>query len=127
MKFIASAVCLFLFTIGTVPAFAHHGNAAYDQTKPVTLNGTVTEFDFVNPHAQIYFDVNQENGKAVHWACETLSPGKLSRAGWTRDAIKPGDEVTITLFAAKSGEPVGLLQHLKFDKTGKELGLQEQQ
>jgi Family of unknown function (DUF6152) len=127
MKFMAGIVCLFLFTIGTVPAFAHHGNAAYDQTKPVTLNGTVTEFDFVNPHVQIYFDVNQQNGKTVHWACETLSPGKLSRAGWTRGAIKPGDQITITLFEAKTGDPVGLLQHLKFDKTGKELGLQEQQ
>jgi uncharacterized protein DUF6152 len=127
MKIIVSAAFLVLFSVGCVPAFAHHGNAAYDETKPITLKGTVTEFDFVNPHVQIYFDVKNAKGNTVHWACETLSPGKLSRAGWSRDAVKPGDQITITLFGAKTGEPVGLLRNLTFDKTRKELGLQEAQ
>ena len=125
MKLIASAVCLFLFTLGTIPAFAHHGNAAYDETKEVTLHGTVTEFDFVNPHVQIYFDVKNDKGGIVHWGCETLSPGKLSRVGWARNSVEAGEKVTITLFAAKDGAAVGLLQKLTFDETGKQLGTQE--
>jgi hypothetical protein len=125
MKLIASAICLFLFTFGTIPAFAHHGNAAYDETKEVTLHGTVTEFDFVNPHVQIYFDVKNDKGGTVHWGCETLSPGKLSRVGWTRNSVGAGEKVTITLFAAKDGAAVGLLQKLTFDETGKQLGIQE--
>jgi hypothetical protein len=126
MRIIASTFFLALLTFGCIPTFAHHGNAAYDETKPITLTGTVTEFDFVNPHTQLYFDVKSAEGKVTHWACETLSPGKLSRAGWSRDAVKSEDQVTITLFPVKSGEPVGLLRDLTFNRTGKQLGLQEQ-
>ncbi len=92
----------------------HHGNSAYDESKPITLKGVVTEFDWVNPHTQIYFDVKDEKGRVSHWGCETLSPGKLSRAGWTKDSVKAGDQVTITLVAAKTGAPVGILQRLVF-------------
>src|SRR5581483_199131 len=87
---------------GLTPVFAHHGNAAYDETKEVTLKGKVTEFDWANPHAQIYFDVKDGKGNVSHWGCETLSPGKLVRAGWSKDAVKPGDEITIVLVAAKN-------------------------
>ena len=113
-----------LFT-GLTPIFAHHGNAAYDETKEVTLKGTVTEFDWANPHAQIYFDVKDAKGGVVHWGCETLSPGKLVRAGWSKDAVKPGDQITITLVAAKNGAPVGFLHKVMIDNTGKQLGIQE--
>ncbi len=91
----------------SVPALAHHGNAAYDLDKPITLKGTVTEFAWSNPHVQIYFDVKDEKGKIVHWASETVSPGMLSRAGWVKTELKPGDEITITLGPAKNGSPVG--------------------
>ena len=107
------------------PVFAHHGNAAYDETKEVTLKGTVTEFEWANPHTQIYFDVKDAKGNVVHWGCETLSPGKLVRAGWSKEAVKPGDHITITLVAAKNGAPVGFLHKLVFDDSGKELGIQE--
>jgi hypothetical protein len=107
------------------PLFAHHGNAAYDETKEVTLKGTVTEFEWANPHAQIYFDVKDAKGSVVHWGCETLSPGKLVRAGWSKEAVKAGDPITITLVAAKNGAPVGFLHKLVFDNTGKQLGIQE--
>jgi len=90
-----------------LPAFAHHGNAAYDLDKPITLKGTVTEFAWSNPHVQIYFDVKDSKGKVVHWASETVSPGMLSRAGWVKTELKPGDEITITLGPAKNGSPVG--------------------
>ncbi|HEV7967851.1 MAG TPA: DUF6152 family protein [Candidatus Acidoferrales bacterium] len=89
------------------PALAHHGNAAYDLENPITLRGVVSEFVWSNPHVQIYFDVKDDKGKVVHWASETVSPGLLSRAGWTKTELKPGDEITITLGPAKNGAPVG--------------------
>ena len=113
-----------LFLSLTTSTLAHHGNAAYDETKEVTLKGTATEFEWANPHAQIYFDVKDSSGKVVHWGCETLSPGKLIRAGWSKDAVKAGDQVTITLVAAKNGAPVGFLHKLVF-ANGKTLGISE--
>src|ERR1700674_2703191 len=104
---------------------AHHGNAAYDEKNPVTLKGTVTEFAWTNPHCQVYFDVKDDKGNVVHWSVESLSPGKLLRAGWTRDAVKVGDQITITLEAAKSGAPVGFLLKLVF-ADGRTLGIREQ-
>jgi hypothetical protein len=102
---------LFAVTIGlvilSIPAFAHHGNAAYDLEKPITLKGNVTEFVWSNPHVQIYFDVKDGKGKVVHWASETVSPGLLARAGWNKDELKAGDEITITLGPAKNGAPIG--------------------
>lgn len=104
------------------PGFGHHGNAAYDETKEVTLKGTVTEFEWSNPHTQIYFDVKGANGGLVHWGCETQSPGRLIRAGWSKDAVKPGDQITITLVTAKNGAPVGYLHKLVF-ADGRPLGV----
>ena len=86
--------------------FAHHGNTAYDETARVRIKGTVTEFIWTNPHSQIYLDVKDSSGKVVNWGVETNSPGILTRAGWTRHSIKPGDEVTIILCPAKNGQPV---------------------
>ena len=93
------------------PVLAHHGSAQFE-TKEVTLQGTITEFDWSNPHTEIYFDVKESNGKVVHWGCETLSPAKLKRAGWDSKIVKPGDMVTIDLVAAKNGAPVGYLHRL---------------
>lgn len=126
MKFrVGTLLAAALLFAGLTPVFAHHGNAAYDETKEVTLKGTVTEFEWANPHAQIYFDVKDAKGNVVHWGCETLSPGKLVRAGWSKEAVKPGDHITITLVAAKNGAPVGFLHKVVFDDSGKQLGIQE--
>jgi len=103
VTFWAAAACLFIVCS---PIFAHHGNSAYDEKSPITITGTVTEFVWSNPHSQILLDVN-DNGKVVHWALESQSPGILRRAGWTRNTLKPGDKITITLAAARNGEPVG--------------------
>lgn len=105
------------------PVFAHHGtNAEYDGKHPITLTGTVTEFEFVNPHVQIYFDAKDDKGNLVHWGCEAPSPGRLVRIGWTRHELKPGDQITITLDPAKSGAPVGALRRLVTPE-GKEMGV----
>ena len=85
-------------------AFAHHGAAAYDSSKMVTVTGTVTDFQFVNPHVLISLDVKDPStGKIDKWEGELTSPNHLARAGWTKSTIKPGDEVTMTGAALKSG------------------------
>lgn len=90
------------------PALAHHGAPAlYDILHPIDVKGTVTEFVWRNPHAQIYMDVKDANGKVVHWSVETNAPGGLTRAGWTRNTLEAGDVITVTLCPAKSGAPVG--------------------
>lgn len=94
------------------PMFAHHGTGLYYGKDPIVLKGTVTEFEWANPHVQIYFDVKDDKGAVVHWACETLSPGKLARNGWSREILKSGDAITITLKPSKSGAPVGDLVKL---------------
>ena len=108
-----------------IPLWAHHGNAAYDTDNPITIRGTVTEFSWTNPHVQIYLDVKSDKGNVVHWSVETYSPGKLVRAGWSKESLKAGDVVSINLIPAKSGAPVGFLHKLVLPD-GKELGLQEQ-
>jgi uncharacterized protein DUF6152 len=90
------------------PAFAHHGAPSlYDVLHPITIKGTVTEFVFANPHAQIYLDVKSDKGEVVQWSIETNGPGQLRRAGWTRETLKPGDTIAVTLIPAKNGAPVG--------------------
>ena len=97
-----------------VPASAHHGtNVSYDHDKPVTLNGTVTEFVWKNPHVQLYFEVKDASGVAQPWASELNSPSVLSRQGWTRTHFKPGDALTITDFPSKSGTTVGVVDRTK--------------
>lgn len=94
---------------------AHHGNSAYDLDHPITLKATITEFDFVNPHVQIYFDAKNSKGKIEHWSSETVSPGMLIRSGWKKDELKAGEPITITIAPAKSGEPVGYVLEIKTD------------
>jgi hypothetical protein len=121
-------ILLFLivsFLIFSPSLFAHHGNAAYDEKAPFTFKGTVTDFLWVNPHVQIYLDVKNDQGEVVHWGCETVSPSKLFRSGWTRDVLKPGDQVTVTVFPAKSHAPIGLIRKVVL-ANGKELGTVEQ-
>ena len=98
-------VLALLFSAGAL--FAHHGNSAYNETARVPIKGTVTEFIWVNPHSQIYLDVKDSSGKVVNWGIETNSPGILTRAGWTRHALKAGDKVTVIMCPAKNGQPVG--------------------
>jgi hypothetical protein len=85
------------------PAFAmaHHGFAAFDRTSPITLDGTVTEFHFTNPHCIIDFEVKGQKGPAQRWQAELTSP--LHLKGWTAASLEPGNEVKVTGYRAKSG------------------------
>jgi hypothetical protein len=95
------------------PASAHHGNAAYDEEHWITITGTVTEFVWSNPHCQIFMDVKDDKGNTVSWAIESQSPGILRRNSWTRESIKPGDQISVTLAPAKNGAPVGFSGNTK--------------
>lgn len=107
-----------------LPALAHHGDAAYDEKNPVTLKGTVTEVVWGNPHVLIYFDARNSKGKMVNWGCETTSPAKLVRSGWSPNTLKDGDQITATLAPAKNGNPIGYLLKVLLP-SGREVNLQE--
>jgi hypothetical protein len=115
-------ILIFTSLVG-VPTRAHHGtNTEYDAEHPVVFKGLVTEFEFANPHIQIYFDVKDDKGKVAHWAVEGPSPGRLMRMGWSRTEVKPGDQITITVEPARNGAPVGALRKVVLP-SGKELGV----
>jgi hypothetical protein len=91
----------------SAPLFAHHGTAAFETDKRLTLKGTVTEWYWSNPHCLLRFDVKAENGQVAHWIGETQNPVTMTNGGWSKAAIKAGDEVTVALFPVKNGQPLG--------------------
>ena len=102
------------------PASAHHGYGnSYDQSKWDTVTGKVTEFDWKNPHSGLYMDVKKE-GSVVHYIVEMDSPGVLTRQGWTRHQIKPGDTVTVTVHPSTAGAPIGVCYGCKVIVNGHE-------
>jgi len=101
---LALSVCLTaVLAITSSPISAHHGTAAFDTTKMVTVTAKMTDFQFINPHVQLYFDVKNEKGEVEHWQGELTAPNKLARAGWTKHTLKPGDQVTITGYLLRAG------------------------
>ena len=88
------------------PMFAHHGAAAYDTSQTTTLKGTVVDFEFINPHCQLFINVADESGQMVKWDGEFTNPGTLHRRGWTKDMFKPGDQITMIGNRAKNGATV---------------------
>lgn len=103
-----------------VPVFAHHGNSAYDMSKTVPMKATITKFEYSNPHTQVYYDVTDEKGNVEHWVAETTNPAMLNRVGWSRETLKPGDQVVLWVNPNKVGAKVTFLQKVVFSD-GKEL------
>ena len=94
------------------PLYAHHGSAAY-QTKVMEMKAaTVTKFSWNNPHAIVAFDAKDDKGNVAHWIAEIGSPTNVSALGWTRNSLHPGDVVTVYLWPAKSGRPVGRMNRV---------------
>jgi Family of unknown function (DUF6152) len=87
----------------SVSLSAHHGQAGYDTTATVTVSGTVTGFQFVNPHSIVELDAKGEKGDTQAWQGELTSPNHLIRANWTATTLKPGDQVTMAGYRARSG------------------------
>ena len=99
----AAAVLLF----APIRTSAHHAFAAeYDANKLVTISGMVTKFEWTNPHALLYVDGRDAEGKAGNWTFEMVSPGGLKKRGWKRTDLKNGDDITVDGYAAKDGRDV---------------------
>jgi uncharacterized protein DUF6152 len=101
------------FTLGllltAIPGVAHHSFAMFDSTKQTTLTGTVTDFQWTNPHSYIEMDVPNESGAVKHWSVEMGSPSILQPGGWKHGTLKAGDKITVILSPLKNGDPGGLL------------------
>ena len=100
-----------------IPLFAHHGGTSlYDMSKEVTLEATVTEFIWTNPHVEIGLDTKDDKGKARHWILEGNSPPVMANRGWNRKSLQPGDVMKVTFNPAQRGGSVGrLIKLIKAD------------
>jgi hypothetical protein len=110
------ALCLILalaILFASAPLAAHHGEVNYDTEKVVSVKGTVTEFQFINPHVQIFMDVKNDKGEVEKWSCEARSPIMLVRVGgWDKNTLKPGDVITASGYRARNGSPILRLQKI---------------
>ncbi len=98
---IAGAACA---VAGVVAANAHHAfSAEFDNTKPIRLEGTVTKWEWINPHAWVNLDVVNEAGEVEQWRVEGGAPNALIRRGWTKDSLPPGTEIIVEGFLARDG------------------------
>ena len=112
----AKAVLFCLAAVGFLGVagqlLAHHGTPAYEDQLVELKGATVTRFKWANPHCLIYFDVKDDSGKVTHWVVELGPPPAMQPLGWTKTSLSPGDVVTVYLYPAKSGNPVGRLNHI---------------
>ena len=93
--------------LAAVPVFAHHGNASFDVGKKLILKGTVTEWVWANPHCWLKFDVKDDSGKTINWVAETNNAPDMVEKGWSKQILKTGDQVSVTIEPVKNGKPVG--------------------
>jgi exonuclease VII large subunit len=116
----SAAAAMALFALWRA-AYAHHGIASwFDMSRPASVKGTVTGFDWINPHCYIYFDVKDEKGAIQKWKAEMSSVATLVKAGWRKNTVKAGDEITLVGKLAKDGRPRMILDKVVFGN-GQEL------
>ena len=122
MKIKLAAVVTGMFLVLTAaPAYAHHPFAAeFDWKKPVTLTGKVTKFEFTNPHSFLYLDGKDENGAQVNWRLEMGNPKALASAGWNKNTVKSGDEITVDAWLSKASRGSGSVKAVRLS-SGREL------
>jgi len=104
---------------------AHHGVAHYDMKKTIVLSGTITAFDWGNPHCLVHLDVMDDTGNFRHWTLEMSSTSAMSRRGWVKATLKRGDQVIVETHPAQNGTPLGITSSpdfaLKFVVNGREV------
>ncbi|MGA8767241.1 MAG: DUF6152 family protein [Candidatus Acidiferrales bacterium] len=127
MRFKFSVATVVLLAI-SIPAFAHHGTSRYDLDKTVTLTGTVTGFDWGNPHCLVHLDVKGGLGEVQHWTLELASPFTMAKVGWSKDSLMLGDMLTADTHPARNGLTIGISSTsrsvMKFVVNGKPLATQ---
>lgn len=111
-KLFSFAACAFVMLVVSGSLFAHHGTPAYENKVTELKGATVTRFAWSNPHALIDFDVKDADGKVQHWVVETAAPQALKLVGWSKTSLVPGDVITVYVYATKTGNPVGRLNHI---------------
>ena len=123
-RFIASllVVAWATLTCFASAAYGHHSFAVhYDPKKIITLSGIAKSFRFTNPHGVIELEVHTDKGETQHWTVETTAPVYMQRRGWTRNTIKPGDQITIEGWPAKDGSHLMRIRKVRLPD-GTELG-----
>jgi hypothetical protein len=122
MNYRSLGLTVFGVILAVAPAMAHHSfSAEYDSKKPVTLKGTVTKVDWMNPHVYFYIDV-EADGKVTNWGLEMGPPNGLQRSGWTKNTMQVGDEVIVEGTLAKDGSKQANARSVVMANTGKKLG-----
>ena len=120
-RFLASWGLVVCFLIAGIPLVAHHGGVNYDTSKAVVLKGAVvTKWQWWNPHVILMVDFKNDKGEVEHWVAETTNPAMLNRVGWSKDTLKPGDQVTLWVNPNKVGAKITFLQKITL-ADGKEL------
>jgi hypothetical protein len=109
MKFRSGPATCVVLALSMSAAFAHHSFAMFDSQKTITLEGTIKEFQWTNPHTWIQLLVQDASGKEVEWSIEGGSVNGLARAGWKRTLLKAGDKATVVIHPLKDGNPGGSL------------------
>jgi hypothetical protein len=121
-KYFFSAIVTLALAAGAVPfANSHHSAAMFDLEKVVTLSGTVTRFDYVNPHSWLYVNVRNEDGSMTEWGFELDAPPRLRRVGISPTFWQAGDVLTVKTNPLQDGRPAGLLVGAR-GENGKEFG-----
>jgi hypothetical protein len=121
-RFLAALILCVAVLVLSAPLLAHHGSAAYDNSKMLTLTGTVTDFKFIQPHPLIYLNAKDESGNVQQWFVEMTAPNHLVHYGWNSHKIHVGDVIKVTGHASKNGTKVLNLSKI-YDASGKEIPL----
>lgn len=110
-----------LAAVASAPALSHHSAAMFDDEVVLTLKGTVTRFDYLNPHSWLYVNIENEDGTATEWGFELDAPPRLRRIGVSPTYWQPGDAVTVKTNPLRDGRPAGHLVGATSDN-GKKFG-----
>lgn len=122
MKLALGAISLCALAAAPRPSYSHHSFAVYDRSQVLTLKGSVKGFQWTNPHCVIWVLVQPEGGgEPQEWSFETTSPGVLTRGGWTRNSVKPGDRVAVEYYPLRDGSHGGGLNAVTLVDTGQKL------